>query len=423
MTSAALKNPKLRFPEFKDHWGKVSIKDLTNRVSIPVTVENDQLYTQIGIRSHGKGLFHKQAVTGKELGNKRVFWVKNGLFVVNIVFAWEQAVAKTTRNELGTIASHRFPMFRPKSDLLNLDFLLFSFLTKRGKSLLELASPGGAGRNKTLGQEEFNRTKINVPCVEEQEKIADFLLAVDEKILQLTNKKELLLKYKKGLMRQIFDQKIRFKDKNGNDFADWKEKRFGELFLFLPTNSFSREDLNYLEGDVRNIHYGDIHTKFRALLNADEEEIPFINKEISLAQISEANYLRTGDLVFADASEDYADVGKCIEIGRTNGQRMLSGLHTLLARPKGNELARIFGAYLMQSSSVRRQIIREAQGTKVLGISTARLAKVKFMLPPLAEQAKIAAFISTLERKIEIVSRELKEVRVFKNSLLQQMFV
>lgn len=229
MTALTLKNPRLRFPEFKENWGKMRIKEVTERVSVPVDVETRQLYTQIGVRSHGKGLFHKQPVPGKELGKKRVFWVKCDLFVVNIVFAWEQAVAKTTKNDLGTIASHRFPMLRPKPNLLNLDFLLFSFLTKRGKSLLELASPGGAGRNKTLGQQEFSRTKINLPCVKEQQKIAAFLSVVDERIDKLARKKALLLKYKKGVMQQIFDQRTRFKDDNGEDFPEWEEKRLSQI--------------------------------------------------------------------------------------------------------------------------------------------------------------------------------------------------
>lgn len=292
-----------------------------------------------------------------------------------------------------------------------------SFKRELHKRIIHVAFP------KKINLGEIGECRQYVPPNEEQHKIATFLSAVDEKIGQLARKKELLLKYKQSLMQQIFDQKIRFKDDDGQDFADWKEMRFGEVFSFLPTNSFSREDLNYLDGEVRNIHYGDIHTKFRPLLNMYDEEVPFINKEISLARIPEANYLRTGDLVFADASEDYADVGKCIEIGSTNGQRVLSGLHTLLARPKVNEFANGFGIYLMKSWPVRRQIMREAQGTKVLGISNGRLAKIRLTLPSIAEQAKIARFISTIGKKIEMANQQLEVTRTFKEGLLQQMFV
>ena len=92
-------------------WKLLPISEITDRVTNRVEVEEDKEYQEIGIRSHGKGVFHKKKVTGKSLGNKRVFWIESDCFVVNIVFAWEQAVAKTTEQEVGRIASHRFPMY------------------------------------------------------------------------------------------------------------------------------------------------------------------------------------------------------------------------------------------------------------------------------------------------------------------------
>lgn len=93
--------PELRFPEFKEDWEYKKVSTLLERIVNPVNVIKEELYQQIGIRSHGKGLFYKEFVTGQELGNKRVFWVKEDVFIVNIVFAWEQAVAITKKNEIG----------------------------------------------------------------------------------------------------------------------------------------------------------------------------------------------------------------------------------------------------------------------------------------------------------------------------------
>src|SRR5690606_13932750 len=122
------------------------------------------------------------------LGNKRVFWVEPNAFVVNIVFAWERAIAVTSDLEKGMIASHRFPMYLPKNNLSNVHFLRYLFVTDKGQKYLELASPGGAGRNKTLGQSNFAELKIDLPSLEEQTKIATFLSAVDERISQLSQK-------------------------------------------------------------------------------------------------------------------------------------------------------------------------------------------------------------------------------------------
>ena len=135
-------------------WSRRKITEILERVAKPVSPQENTKYREIGIRSHGKGIFHKDPVTSLDLGNKRVFEVIPNSFVVNIVFAWEQAVAKTTENEIGFIASHRFPQFQPKNNSCDIDYLLYLFKTSKGKHLLGLASPGGAGRNKTLGQKE-----------------------------------------------------------------------------------------------------------------------------------------------------------------------------------------------------------------------------------------------------------------------------
>jgi type I restriction enzyme S subunit len=199
--------PRLRFPEFQDagEWKKHKVSNVLKRVANPVKVDLNQLYRQIGIRSHGKGIFHKEPVNGKELGDKRVFWVEQDTFIVNIVFAWEQAVANTSAEESGMIASHRFPMYRPRGNKSDVKYIKHFFLTKKGKELLGLASPGGAGRNKTLGQKEFDNLDVFLPeQLEEQAKIADFLTSIDHLIVAQTEKLDALKSHRKGLVQQLF---------------------------------------------------------------------------------------------------------------------------------------------------------------------------------------------------------------------------
>lgn len=185
-------------------WITERVDYFVDRYSEPVEVEPNISYRQIGIRSHGKGIFHKENVQGHELGGKRVFWVHPNAFVVNIVFAWEHAVAKTSKDEKGFIASHRFPMYLPKDSRVDLRFFTLFFLSKRGKYLLELASPGGAGRNKTLGQSNFAELKVTFPCLEEQKRIADFNDALEEKLETVKKQIELTQAFKKGLLQQMF---------------------------------------------------------------------------------------------------------------------------------------------------------------------------------------------------------------------------
>ena len=423
MSASKTTAPQIRFPEFNDPWETKPIEQILERRSTAVKVEPEKQYTQIGMRSHGKGIFHKKPVTGKSLGNKRVFWIHPDCLVMNIIFAWEQAVGKTTDEEEGLIASHRFPMYAPKSGGADIDFIVRFFLRPRGKHLLGLASPGGAGRNRTLGQKGFDMLKVVVPAFPEQRKIANFLTAVDGRIGQLVQKKALLVDYKKGVMQQLFTQAIRFKDDHGNDFPDWEEMRYDSVYSFKNTNSYSRDLLIYEAGEVRNIHYGDIHTKFKSNFVLQDELVPFIKPDVELKRISDDCYLREGDLVIADASEDYKDVGKCIEVRDLNGERTLAGLHTFIARPKKAAMASGFGGYLMQAREVRLKIMTIAQGTKVLGISKTQLCKVLLPIPSPDEQTKLVDFLSAIDRKIESVATQITDTQTFKRGLLQQMFV
>ena len=221
--------PELRFPEFTEEWEEVILNDVMKRVSKPVDVEKETLYRQIGIRSHGKGLFYKENVTGKELGNKRVFWIEPDCLVLNIVFAWERAVARTTKDEVGMIASHRFPMYKTADDRLDLDYAVQYLTTKRGSNILILASPGGAGRNKTLGQEAFLKSRMLLPNIAEQKRIVELLKAVNDVIAVEQKQVSLWEEKKKCAMQKIFSQEIRFKADDGSDYPEWEEESLNNI--------------------------------------------------------------------------------------------------------------------------------------------------------------------------------------------------
>ena len=267
----------------------------------------------------------------------------------------------------------------------------------------------------------LNSISISYPSKAEQTKIATFLSAVDEKISQLTQKHALLSQYKQGMMQKLFSQQIRFKADDGCEFGDWRKVKFSESFVFHNTNSYSRALLSEV-GEVMNIHYGDIHTKFSMLFDVSKEIVPFLNDQIDFTKIAENQFLKEGDLVIADASEDYKDIGKAIEVVHLNNQKVVAGLHTYIARPV-QPFALGFCGYLMQTFEVREQIKKLATGTSVLGISKTNIGKVEIKLPCLEEQTKIANFLSSIDQKIDVVSEQLEQAKLWKKGLLQQMFV
>ena len=205
--------------------------------------------------------------------------------------------------------------------------------------------------------------------------------------------------------------------------GDWHTERMANRYSFMPNNTLSRDKLNYEGGAAKNIHYGDIHTKFATRFDITRERVPYVNHGEVLPPAGSTAYCVEGDIVFADASEDTNDVGKSIEIVRLDGEQLLAGQHTILARRSDETLMVGFGGYLFRSERVRSQIRKVAQGTKVYGISPSRLANLELAYPRDArEQRKVAACLSSLDEVIAAQRQKMEALKAHKRGLMQQIF-
>ena len=138
----------------------------------PVNVDLSHEYHEIGIRSFGRGVFHKEPVSGTALGAKRVFRIKPGDLLLNNVFAWEGAIAVADEEQEGRIGSHRFMTYVVDRNLADPHYLLYYLLSESGLELIRRASPGSAGRNRTLGIKAFESLEVPLPPIAVQRQIA-----------------------------------------------------------------------------------------------------------------------------------------------------------------------------------------------------------------------------------------------------------
>jgi type I restriction enzyme S subunit len=186
----------------------IPISEAVQQVRRPVKVDAEEMYNQIGVRSFGRGIFTKEPVSGDALGNKKVFWVKPGDLVINIVFGWEGAVAVVPNTIENHCGSHRFPTYR-RGDEGPIDYVRQFLLAKQGIEILGLSSPGGAGRNRTLNRSRLGSFQIPWPDIETQQNVANALGSVEAQIALAAAELAALRRVDRDLLRQQSRQQVR----------------------------------------------------------------------------------------------------------------------------------------------------------------------------------------------------------------------
>ena len=207
--------------------------------------------------------------------------------------------------------------------------------------------------------------------------------------------------------------KLRFKEFND----EWSVINLADIFQYFSTNSLSREQLSE-SGILKNLHYGDIHRKYNSIVNENKEITSYIK---NINYVNKYELLKNNDLIFADASEDYEGIGKAVEIVNVNNN-IVSGLHTILARDNSNVFAPMFKGYYFNSPIVHNQIRVLANGFKVYGISKETINKLNIKIPSIKEQSKIANTLYLLDKKIELQTKKIEDLKLFKKGLLQKQY-
>ena len=376
-------------------WDVYILGDCLRRIERPVEVKPDELYTQIGIRSHGKGLFYKEPVTGALLGNKSVFWIEPNCFVLNIVFAWEQAIGKTTQSEVGMIGSHRFPMYRPVNDAVNIDYLISYFLTKRGTDILEAASPGGAGRNKTLGQDRFLKSKIVLPPIEEQQKIAE-ILTTQDKIIEL---KENLFTEKQRQKKYLMQQLLTGKNRLPRFSREWKKRNLIDILQERKTYS------------LKGLEYPHVTLSTEGISPKSER---YDRDHLVRDEAKEYKVTYKGDICYNPANLKFGVICE-----NNFGDAIFSPIYVTFEVRK-NVCREYLANYLMRWDFINA-VRKYEEGTvyERMAVKSEDFLKFEILLPQIEEQTAIAQILSTADRELDLLRQDIEQEKQKKKALMQ----
>ncbi|WP_439148133.1 restriction endonuclease subunit S [Vibrio sp.] len=423
--------PKLRFSEFYSQWESKNLGELST-IRSASRVHREQ-WTESGVPffrssdvvSAYKGADNTKAFISKELfeelSKKSGKPKKNDLLV-------------TGGGSIGIpyLIPDDEPLYFKDADLLwfknqeNLNgYFLYQFLiTSTFRRYLESITHTGTISHYTI--EQAKSTPMSLPAIPEQQKIASFLSKVDEKIGLLTEKKDKLTEYKRGVMQQLFNGKwqeqdgqltfvpptLRFKADDGSEFPDWEERTMASLFPQIrngfvgtatPFYALKNDGIKYLQG--KNIKKNQIHSSGLIYVNS-----AFHTKNTK-------SQLKEHDIVMVQSGH----VGECARITK---EFEGANCHALLvSTPNLEKVNSCFFVYYFYSRVGKKQIHKITTGNTIKHILGSDLKEIKVNSPSLSEQTKIANFLTAIDHKLELASTEIEKAKEWKKGLLQQMFV
>jgi type I restriction enzyme S subunit len=275
------------------------------------------------------------------------------------------------------------------------------YLQTAGKQTTNLAS---------ISKTSLGELPVAVPSLQEQLAIASFISDVDS----LLNKLDRLIAKKRDIKQAAMQQLLTGKTRLAGFHGEWEVKRLGELFSFSGGYSASRDQLS-TEGHCY-LHYGDIHGSTKTFIDteSDFQNIPKLN--IPLKRVSSASLLDDGDVVFVDASEDDAGTSKHVVVVNKAKKPFISGLHTIVAKSKTDELAHEY-----QTPAIRQQFLFYSVGTKVSGISKSNIPKLTLSFPSISEQTAIAKVLMDMDAELAALEQRRAKTRSLKQAMMQEL--
>lgn len=388
--------PAVRFSRFSDEWKKYSLGEIVEKYEEPVKTPQGG-YNRLGIRSHAKGVFHTFVEEGHELSTGQLYKVKADNLIVNITFAWEHAVAITSYEDEGLLVSQRFPQFSFHGGF-SPSFFKYVISQEPFHRHLWLASPGGAGRNRVLNQDEMLKFSVMVPSYSEQILIGAFFCGIDKLINNYQQKVDAVKALKKVLLTEMFpvdgSDKPRLRFKGFNDA--WEQRKLGETCKITMGQSPAGET------------YSDIPSDYILVQGNADLKNGWVCPRVWTTQKTKT--AEAGDLIMSVRAPAGA-------IGKTAYNVVLG---RGVAGIKGNEF--IFQTLVkMNINGYWKQL---AAGSTFESINSSTIIEAEILVPlDTCEQESIGSFFHSIDNLITLHQRKLDNLKTMKTFFLQNMFI
>ncbi|AVH50770.1 restriction endonuclease subunit S (plasmid) [Acinetobacter sp. SWBY1] len=395
-----MRAPILRFAEFTDDWEETTLENLAEveRGKFSVRPRNDPRYfggempfVQTGDVT-GSDMYLKgysQTLNADGIKVSKVFPADTILITI------AANIGDTTITQYAVACPDSVVAIQAKKDLANTIFL---------KNLIDLQkenldSQATQNAQKNINLQVLKPLQLIAPSKAEQTKITTFLSAVDEKISQLSQKLHLLGQYKQGMMQKLFSQQIRFKADDDREFMEWEEKELKNVVEINPKAKKLPENFIYI--DLESVEKG------RLLLQ----------KNIALqdAPSRAQRLLAKGDVLF-QMVRPYQQNNYYFNL---SGEYVASTGYAQIR----TKLDSKFIYYALHEKTFLDEVMNRCTGTSYPAINSSDLSSIEILIPCLEEQTKIANFLSAIDQKIDVVSEQLEQAKLWKKGLLQQMFV
>jgi type I restriction enzyme S subunit len=391
--------PQLRFYEFVGEWEKKKLGDICSFFSGGTPTSSRKEYYIGNIPFIGSVNIYDKSVdkyiSEKALKNSSAKIVEEGDILYALYGANSGDVAIS---QLSGAINQAILCIRTEEEKK----FLFQVLTHKKVSIVRTFLQGGQGN---LSAQIVKKLKIGFPDKQEQQKIASFLTAIDYCIQTLEKKKNLLEKYKKGVMQKIFKQELRFKDKTGNNFPEWRKKKLGDLTYKVGKKN--KDNIQYPIYSINNQEgFRPQSEQFEGLDSNDR------GYDISLYKI-----VHKETFAYNPARINVGSIGYSYDLKEV----IVSSLYVCFKTNK--ELEDLYLLAYLDTDRFNKDILRYEEGGVRKYLFYDNFSQIKIPLPSNEEQIKISNFLSVIDENIALINTKIEQTKSYKKGLLQQMFV